>query len=47
MGSVEPSRLGVSWSAIRSVLESVLGSVLENNSELTLGVYSNVFLGVS
>jgi len=37
----------VSSSAIRSVLESVLGSVLERDSEVYLGAYSEVLLGVS
>jgi len=39
-GSVEPSRLGVSSSAIGSVLESVLGSVLESVLKAYLGAYS-------
>jgi len=39
-GSVEPSRLGVSSSAIGSVLESVLGSVLESVLRANLGAYS-------
>jgi len=39
-GSVEPSRLGVSSSAIGSVLESVLGSVLERVLRAYLGADS-------
>jgi len=40
LGSVEPSRLGVSSSAIGSVLESVLGSVLESVVRAYLEAYS-------
>jgi hypothetical protein len=39
-GSVEPSRLGVSSSAIGSVLDSVLGSVLESILRAYLGTSS-------
>jgi hypothetical protein len=39
-GSVEPNRLGVSLSAIESVLESVLRSVLESFLRAGLGGYS-------
>ena len=39
-GSIEPRRLGVSSSAIGSVLESVLGSVLESVLRAYLGAYS-------
>ena len=37
----------MSSSAIGRVLESVLGSVLESDSEEYLGAYWEVFLGVS
>ena len=39
LGSVEPSRLGVSSSAIGSVLESVPGSVLQSVLRAYLGAY--------
>jgi hypothetical protein len=40
------SRLGVSSSAIGSVLESLLGSVLESGLRAYLGVCNEVYLAV-
>jgi hypothetical protein len=37
----------VPWSTIESVLQSILGSVLEGDSEVYLGAYTAVFLGAS